>query len=145
MNTLKTAQRGRSLVEAELRRRGAKVTEIRQGRRVVLHALVPGRPDAVKLRVKTRLTGDWQVRITDGKQDPAPDRDRYWIFVDLSTQPARLLVTPEASVQLNIYEEHERYLERHGGARAVTPGSTHHKISTSRVEDLDGGWSLLGL
>jgi hypothetical protein len=98
--------------------------------------------------VRSRRTGDWQARASFGRpRDESPDETRYWIFVDLGSTlgaPA-YFISPEWWIQNNISEVHQKYLARHGGRRARTPESDHHRIPRHRIERWLDQWILLDL
>lgn len=144
-DTLSTAERGRHVVTQELQDRGLSVTELRRGNLSLLEVRRPGESRRVHIRVKTRTSGTWQGSIRDGDPDPpAPRPDSYWIFVELEkgSRPGFFIV-PDQWMRRNIYEAHQKYLARHGGARAVTADSTHHAIEPRRIMQWRNRWDLI--
>jgi hypothetical protein len=140
------ARAGRLLVRAELERRGARVREAREGMVTYLELLDDKDRPRARVRVKTRRSGTWQARASDGAADPVPPPiPTFWAFVDLGALPPRIFVADDAAVRRDIQDGHQRYLERHGGRRAVNQASDHHAIQLWRVERWRDGWKQLGL
>lgn len=141
-----TADRGRMIAATELARRGARVEEVRDGRRRLLSATVPGASSSVLLRVKARTGGTWQGDTRDGVPNPVPpSTPTFWLFVDLSTVRPAFYVVPDDWMRRDIYADHQRYLQRHGGQRAHTLDSTHHAIQLKRIAEWRDRWDLVGL
>ena len=142
-----TAEKGRRLAARELRDRGATVSELRQGNRVVLEARNPRNGEVFHLRVKTRTAGTWQGSTRDGDPDPAPrEPAAFWIFVDLQdAEHPGFYVAPDDWTRRDIHRAHQQYLSRHGGERAIAKDSDHHAIEPRRVLQWRGRWDLLGL
>ncbi len=101
----------------------------------------------VPVQVKAKRSGTWHAstKRDAAQRDAAADENRFWVFVDLGVWPPNFYVVPHWWMQNDIYEHHAAYLARHGGQRARTPGSTHHAIPTSRVQEWQDRWDLLGL
>jgi hypothetical protein len=145
-DTQATAAKGRSLLAAELLRRGAQeVAEIKgKGRRLL--SVTNGANRRLELIVKTRTAGTWQAVFTDGDLSRvAPNT--FWVFVDLQDGPkaARYCIAPDAWVRADILEHHQAYLAKHGGHRAVNDESTHHAVQPERVRKWMNRWDLIGL
>jgi len=140
------ARRGIELATQELERRGATVRSAPNARsRNMLRARLP-RGDSVDIYVKTRSAGTWQTDVRKGRPSPgAPSDDRFWIFVDLMSEPATFYIAPAWWVENDIYETYRADLARHGGRRPRTPASTHHGIADDRVAEWRERWELLGL
>jgi hypothetical protein len=136
------AAAGRAAVTRAVEYRGGTVREARNGRRTELLVQTPS--GRWRVRVLTRRRGDWQTSIREG-DNAAPRPNAVWVFVDLANGATTYYVAPEPWVVDDIRTEHERYLERNGGQRAVTKDSEHHGIKTDRVERWLGRWDLLGL
>jgi hypothetical protein len=129
-----------------MQRRGAVVEATSEGRsRNHLAVVAPnGRRSVVY--VKTRSMGDWQTDTRKGTPRPlAEDESRFWLFVDLTVEPPAYYIVPQSWIERDIYEKHEQFLARRGGARPRNPRSTHHGIATDRVSDWRDRWDLLGL
>jgi hypothetical protein len=101
----------------------------------------------VRLRVRTRKSGDWHASLAE--RDPRRDErgvETFWVFVDLSVEDkARYFIVPEWWMRRDIHHHHEGYLIRHGGVRPEVPESDHHAIEPYRVTKWENEWQLLGL
>src|SRR5262245_4228242 len=134
---------GLTATAGELARRGARA-EIRhhgRGRRTII--AVSDR--TMEITVRTKRVGDWQTDTRLGDAEPEQDGDRFWILVDLGEPQNRYFVAPEWWMLNDIHHHHERYLRQHGGRRARTPDSHHHRIPEDRVGQWQDRWDLLGL
>jgi hypothetical protein len=144
-STSEVARHGVELVLEEVRRRGGLATPDsapRARNRLVLRSPA-GR--TLSLYVKTRRRGDWQTDTRLGHPRTAkPDETSFWVFVLLASPP-EFHVVPAWWIENDIFEDHRAYLARHGGRRAVTATSTHHRIQPHRVEPWKDRWDLLGL
>jgi hypothetical protein len=143
VNTHDVAATARALVARELERRGGRVREIREGRRFELRVVSP--LGAVTVRVLSRQRGDWQTStsVLEGGAGSI-SAARFWVFVDLA-EAGGYFIAPESWVVDDIRAEHERYLARHGGRRAQSEDSNHHRIQLARVAPWRDRWDLLGL
>jgi len=102
--------------------------------------------DDIRVQVKSRTTGTWHAKTTDGQlMTPEPTEDYFWVFVDFTVEPPRTFVCPNWWIRNNIYERYQSYLARHGGTRPRSPSSTHHKISLQRIEDWEDRWGLVDI
>ena len=138
------AREGHLFVAAELTRRGADAVELPSEPGTDVRAAVGGR--SVELTVRSRRTGDWQVRASLGEpRSENPDEAHYWAFVDLGDRPGppAYFIAPDWWVRNDIDLAHREYLSRHGGQRARSPESDHHRITTKRVEQWRDRWDLL--
>jgi hypothetical protein len=145
-SNMHAARAGRFFVAAELNRRGAGRVELTPD--IADSDVRAERPDGrtLEIVVRSRRTGDWQVRASAGSaRAEDPDEARYWIFVDLGSElgSPSYFVVPEWWVQNDINEAHQAYLERHGGQRAKTPNSDHHRIPISRIESWRDNWAAI--
>jgi hypothetical protein len=142
-----TAQNGRRVVADALRDRGAEVHKLRQGNVHILQVRTPASGECSHVRVRARTSGTWQGDIRDGDPARAPSYARtFWVFVDLEDAGRPLFfVVPDAWMRQDIQREHQVYLDRHGGERAITRDSTHHAIQSWRVQQWRDRWDLLGL
>jgi hypothetical protein len=146
MSAADVARRGVLLASAELERRGASVRRLEQGRSQNRLGVVLPRGNAVDVYVKTRSRGTWQTDIRRGSpRSESADEGRFWVFVDLTTEPTTFYLAPAWWVENDIYETHQAYLARHGGTRARTPASTHHSIPVERIAEWRERWDLLDL
>ena len=146
-DTESTAERGRRLVIVELQQRGVTTTVLRRGNLILLEIRSPDDGRRIQLRVKTRTSGTWQGSIRDADADPpAPHPDLYWIFVEVESggRPGFFIV-PDQWMRRDIHQAHQKYLQRHGGVRAVTADSTHHAIEARRILQWRDRWDLLGI
>ncbi len=102
--------------------------------------------DHVDVYVKTRGSGTWQTDIRKGNPTPeSPDDDRFWLFVDLTSDPPGFFIAPASWVENDIYETYQADLARFGGSRPRSPASTHHGIREARIRRWRDRWDLLGL
>jgi len=146
MGALDVAERGIELAIQELRNRGASVERTNEGRSRNLLNVVGSIERQTTVYVKTRRTGTWHSTVGRGSLRTKPlDERRFWMFVDLTSDPPKFFVAPESWVETNIYETHNAFLERHGGQRPRNPRSTHHGIGTDRITEWQDRWDLLGL
>jgi hypothetical protein len=146
MDSRKTARRGVDIVRSELQRRGITPragTSRSPNELRFQHA--DGDAELVVL-VRSRTAGDWQTDTRYGKPRAEPRFERmFWVFVDMIPPEPVFYVVPAWWIENDIYTTHQAYLARHGGLRARTLGSTHHRITTNRVEGWRDRWDLLGL
>jgi hypothetical protein len=103
----------------------------------------------VTIQVKAKYGGAaWQTTITRGRHR-SPEREnetvRFWILVDLRSEPPRYFVMPEWWIQNDIYTSHNAYLAAHGGVRPGNVESKHHAIKTVRVDQWLDRWDPLGI
>ena len=97
-----------------------------------------------RVRVSTRRSGTWQTSTKNADQRaPVELEDRLWIFVDLVGGEPSFYVVPEGWMAEDIYRHHQQYLDRHGGERKFSPGSTHHAIAEDRIAEWRDRWDLL--
>ena len=97
----------------------------------------------VSVYVKTRRRGDWETDTRKGRpRTLALDESEFWLFVDLAESPPAFFVAPAWWVENDIHEDHQAYLAAHGGQRARRL-TTHHRITTGRVEEWRNRWDLL--
>jgi len=89
------ARRGVALVARELERCGATILPATDaGSRNAFRARLP-RGDVGELYVKTRSAGTWQSDIRKGSPSAdVTDEDRFWVFVDLTTDPVDFYIAP---------------------------------------------------
>ncbi len=145
-DTIGPALRGRAFVKEELERRGATVLETRDGRVVFLEVVAPGSTRPVRVRVKTRQSGTWQTRVSDGTLDaPVTPIPTFWAFVDFTENLPVVFIAPDRPLRRVLHESHQAYLKRHGGKRAVNQASDHHALRAPLIEHWRGSWDLLGL
>ncbi len=141
-----TASLGREAVVRELQSRGwSSVTESWEGNRCWLAAKRDDGQSSVMILVKTKRTGDWQTSTNEGRPSrPVEHEDTFWIFVDLGRPSApEFYIAPSWWVRNDIYNNHEEYLARHGGRRARSQDTMHHRIEPARVRQWRGKWDVL--
>ena len=138
---------GRHYVAAELLRRGA--LDVAIGTKRIepdLKVASQARARMIEISVRVKTAGDWQVSTDSGiPHEPEGDPTSFWILVDLRQSAPHYFVAPAWWIENNIYEEHQTYLRRHGGHRAVSPHSKHHRITDDRVEQWRDRWEILGI
>lgn len=143
------ARFAREQVIRELRRRGAaNVAEVQHGNRFEIVAGAAASDRQVRLRVKSKRSGDWQTSTKDGDPGRAePDERNFWILVDMgAATPGRDLdffVVPDLWMRHYIHEELQKHLRMHGGRRPVNPHSTHCAIKLGHVWEWRDRWDLL--
>ncbi len=104
------------------------------------------RTRTVSIQVKTCRSGDWQTSIDEGKKcDPVHDETRFWVFVSLDpdNKPPEYFIVPDWWIRNNIFDSHQSYLAKHGGARAINPKAKHHSIRSNRIQEWKDRWDLL--
>ena len=147
-NSHQVASEGRSLVESELRKRGAGLVTSEGRRKIYLRASSADRSRTVQIQVKTKTKGNWQTTIDEAQVIETPpnpqDERNFWIFVDL-TGTRRYWIAPDSWVRKNIREAHHEYLNKHGGRRARNDASNHHSIDEKRLERWQDRWDVLSI
>jgi len=142
-----TGRAGEHYVAAELNRRGAyAVTFAGNMPKIDVMASNTDRTRTVSIQVKTCRSGDWQTSIDEGKKcDPIGDEARFWIFVRLvpDNQPPEYFIVPDWWIRNNIFENHQSYIAKHGGTRAINPNAKHHSIRSNRIQEWKDRWELL--
>lgn len=127
--------------------RGVAASERRQGNLTLLETCRPDDGRRLLLRVKTRTSGTWQGSVRDG--DPSPGMaspEVFWVFVGIERGgPPGFFIVPDQWMRRDIYEAHQKYLNRHGRIRAITSDSTHHAIERKRILQWQDRWELLGI
>nr|WP_318384035.1 hypothetical protein [uncultured Enterobacter sp.] len=140
-----TAVKGQQKVLQKLVSLGARgAGVIKEGKRSFITFVAPnGKQYEVTTRAKT--SGTWQTTTSYGKACAFNRQDHeYWIFVDLSCEPAVFYIAPLSWMRNDIYENHVQYLAKHNGHRALNEESTHHAISAKRIEHWKDAWVLMG-
>lgn len=145
MSTHDTAARARAAVARAVQDRGGRAREVRVGRRTELLVETPDGGSSRSVRVLSKRRGDWQTSTNEADDAAQPDPARCWVFVDLAPPGPQFYVAPEHWVRRDIAEDHHAYLQRHGGRRALSPDSEHHRVQPSRVSEWHDRWDLLGL
>lgn len=99
----------------------------------------------IQIQVKSKRTGTWQTSYKQGRQNPRPNDNRFWVFVDLKPEAPEYYIVPDHWIRKNIYKFHQKYLKKYGGRRKGGSESPHHSIDEKRIREFKGKWSLLGL
>src|SRR5262249_21898945 len=147
-NSHQVASEGRSLVESELRKRGAGLVTSEGRRKIYLRASSSDRSRTVQIQVKAKTKGNWQTTIDEAQviktlRNPQGETN-FWIFVDLGGSP-RYWIVPDEWIRNDIHEAHQQYLNKHHGHRAKNDDSNHHSIAESRLENWQNKWEILGI
>src|SRR5688572_4652092 len=103
-NSRSTAAFGREKLLAALAARfGSSIKAVvAGGARSVIDLTTANDHKQVRLRVKTRRSGDWQASVKDGTPPPMPsDVPTFWVFVDLTVEPAAYYVVPDEEMRLD--------------------------------------------
>ena len=145
MDAGNTRRRGLDAVQTALSARGAR--SVLAAGDLGGHHIVCSTPSGEwRLRVKTKSAGTWQDDTGNGAPATSDDADQVvWVYVDVAAEDPIFYVAPGWWAVNDIYTSHEEYLKRHGGRRALSPNSSHHAITQSRVSEWRGRWDLLGL
>jgi hypothetical protein len=146
------ARAGEHFVVAELNKRGAfAMTFAGNMLKIDLIACNQDQSRTIRIQVKTKRGGKtWHASTNDGRPMEPPvakDETTFWIFVnlgDVSASPEYWIV-PEWWIQNDIYSAHKSYLQKHGGIRAINPGSRHHAITEDRLKNWFEKWDDLGI
>lgn len=147
LNPTQVARAGEHYVTAEIHRRGGYAACF-GGNMPDIDVLASNgdQTRAVTIQVKTKTAGTWQTRTTRGmSRDPEDSPVRFWVLVDLRTEPPGFYVIPEWWMQNDIFTAHQAYIGRHGGKRKTSTDSTHHAIQERRVQEWRDRWDLLGI
>lgn len=141
-----TRRRGIQAVVDEVERRGGRVEVLTGARGPGAHHLVIDSPTGRwRARVKIKSSGTWQDNTDNGAPATAADADdRVWIYVEVQAEPAFSLAPAWWAVN-DIHDSHTASLERNGGRRARTAGTTHHAIHPARVRQWRDRWDIVGL
>lgn len=139
----RTRERGVSECIKELERRGATVTSVKEGNKLVLEVIF--KPDSPKrILVRSKSAGTWQTTISYAKPRTINEKENeFWVFVDLEYSTPKFYIAPSWWVQNNIHECHQKYLARNGGHRKLNDSAKHHAIELVRVKKWENCWELL--
>lgn len=139
---------GVQYVLGELIKRGINAQEIKNDRKKnLIEVTSRASKRKITVRVRSRYSGSWQIPSTEGRPGGSPDDETYfWILVDLIDRNLpQFYIMPDWWLRNDIYIDHQRYLEEHGGKRPVTEYSTHHQIRADRIDAWKDGWEILGV
>ncbi len=90
----------------------------------------------------SKTKGDWQVNLNHSEDcDPSEKNNKFWILIDVKNN--RYFVTPERWLAKNIYDNFEKYKQKHGGTRPVNNESKHHKIPEYEVKQWEEAWEII--
>jgi hypothetical protein len=146
-NAYQTHSEGVDLVTAELTRRRI-AHEPSHKRTVDLHISdqIRGRTVDVMVKMKGRTSSDWQDHI-ELKPTAEPLRESvFYVFVDrgeTGTDQPRFWIVPFAWMRQDVYEDHRRWLDQHGGKRPNNPSAVLHTIGQNRIDQWRDRWDLL--
>jgi len=120
-----TARAGEFFVAAELNRRGANAVTF-AGNMPGIDILANMKDKVVQIQVKSKRKGTWQTSYKEGRQNPRPNDNRFWVFVDLKRAAPEYYIVPDHWIRKNIYKFHQKYLKKMVvGGRVVL---SHHII-----------------
>jgi hypothetical protein len=138
---------GENFVAAEIHRRGGyAVTFSGNMKGIDLLASDVNHERVISIQVKTKTAGTWQTSTKHGKKQTEPsDVTRFWIFVDLGKADPEYYVVPGWWMENDIFTNHQKYLDLHGGHRAKTDSCTHHAIPVKRISQWKDDWDGLGI
>ena len=103
-----TARAGEFFVAAELNRRGANAVTF-AGNMPGIDILANMKDKVVQIQVKSKRKGTWQTSYKEGRQNPRPNDNRFWVFVDLKRAAPEYYIVPDHWIRKNIYK---RFLQR---------------------------------
>ncbi len=146
MSSLHLNDEGRVLVLAELRNKGIDSLVVVGSRRKVILATSNDGKREIQIRIKTKRRGSWHTTLAESKPSssvvPLTEEIKFWIFIDFESSP-RFWIVPERWIQNDIYEAHEKYLEKYGGHRAQNDDSDHHSVTEDRIAKWEDRWDAL--
>lgn len=135
-----TASRGIHAFIADVVQRGGEAKRLTHSRRNPVQVWGESGESCV-VRVRSKLSGDWQARKQDESLDDDDTGSQFWVFVDLATSPEEFFVIPSAEIADDIRAEVDLWM-------MDTPGRTrtgHHAIGLRRIAHGRDRWDLLGL
>lgn len=139
-NVEDTASRGIQAFIADVVQRGGKAARLTHSRRNPVQVWGDNGASCV-VRVRSKLSGDWQARKQDESIESDDTGSQYWVFVDLASSPQEFFMVPSAEVADDIRAEVDLWM-------MDTPGRTrtgHHAIPLNRIAHGRDRWDLLGL
>lgn len=141
----------RNLFEMELDKRGIEFVEQTTGRRTFIQARSSNGRRNFVIRVKTkRNKGNWHSDTKEAEASfnlPSPESEtEFWAFVNLNDYKAEstFWIVPISWMRNDIWNAHQKYLDKRGGKRAQNDDSTHHSIDEKRLTEWKERWDLLG-
>lgn len=146
MNAHQTNRFARELVENALRERGAGSVHTSENAKKLLVATSMDNTRTVTIQVKAKNKGNWHTSTNEGKpaQTIPTAEDKFWIFVQLGTQP-RYWIVPDWWIREILYREHLRYLVENGGHRPVNDRSDHQSVHVTYITQWENRWDVLGI
>ncbi|EJG1881330.1 hypothetical protein [Vibrio harveyi] len=139
----RTRERGVMECIKELEKRGARVTSLKEGNKLVLEVIFES-TNPKRILVRSKSAGTWQTTIRYAQQRTMKkNENEFWVFVDLQYSTPKFYIAPFWWVQNNIFECHQKYLGRNGGHRKLNDSAEHHAIELSRIKEWEGCWELL--
>lgn len=150
MNNHDTAEKGRTIIEDELLRKGVTVKRVKRTKKTILSLQESLKKSDVEVIAKTKTgRGNWHTNIKEGKRIqtlPTPDNElEYWVFVNLNNLEKKpsFWIVPGTWMRNNIAVSHEEYLRRNNGKRKKNNASTHHSISEADILEWKDRWDLI--
>ena len=146
MKAKNTSEQGFNVALAELKKRGASdLKEQREGRKkYIVYRGIDGKEYKILTRSKNSPT--WQTDISYGK--PCSEKENetvFWLFIDLQDNPASFYPVSSSWISNDVYEVHQKYIQRNNGKRKFNNDSTHHSIRIERVKNFKNQWNKIGL
>ena len=145
INSQQVARAGEAFVSAEIHRRGGYAVTF-AGNMPGIDLIASNRDHSrrVTIQVKTRRSGTWQPKESEGMPcEERSDEDRFWAFVDIGGDVPEFYIAPDWWVRNDIYETVRQV--RGDAPRPRTPGSQHHAIKPSRIAQWHDRWDVLGI
>ncbi len=149
MNNVDTSEKGFLATKNKIEKFGGiEISEHKEGnKKYIIFTSTDGKE--FKITTRSKASGTWQTSIEYGKKcHEKIDEQEYWVFVDLETEPSifyKFYIVPLWWIQNDIYTEHEKYINKHGGGRRDNDDSKHHSIKLKRIEKWHNKWELIGL
>ena len=146
MNAHQTNRLARELVENALLERGAGSLHTSENGKKLLVAMSMDNKRTVTIQVKAKNKGNWHTSTNEGRpaQTIPTAEDKFWIFVQLGTQP-RYWIVPDWWIREILYREHLRYLVENGGHRPVNDSSDHQSVHVAYISEWENRWDVLGI
>jgi len=96
----------------------------------------------IKIYFNSRYKGDWQpsIKFSDNC-NPNEKNNKFWIFIDVPDN--EFYVVPERWMARQIYDSHQKYIEKYGGKRKINNDSLHHKTTHDQIKQWKDSWDLL--
>jgi hypothetical protein len=152
-----TKQTGEYLVSAELCRRGYIATSFTGNVPDYDVIAIDKNNRAIPVQVKTIRSKSWQLnarnyldieifvnKMQHIKKRDLPDSNLVHIFVKLNDNcDDEFYIFRFKDLQEIVYSGYKSYLEKHGGKRPKSPGSTHTDVSREQLSGYKDSWELL--